>query len=210
MRTPPFWRKSPFTHCVRSKNVGLFASSPMRISIFSKKRKTPDEEFIEAHDTYARNILRHIYIRVSNRSSAEDILSETFLKTWQFLQRGGDVKNFKSFLYKVASNLIIDYYRRKPSAPVSLEDLSKEPVADIMSAEDILDRKFSYVFLRNSLKKLPLKYREIIMYRYIDELSIKEIKQITGKSVANIYVILHRGLKLLKSDLKEKRYDKKK
>ncbi|MBI2459352.1 MAG: RNA polymerase sigma factor [Parcubacteria group bacterium] len=170
--------------------------------IFPNQKPEAEIQFMQAYDNYSRNILRHIYIRVSNRSAAEDILSETFLKTWQFLRQGQEIKNLKSFLYKVANNLIIDYYRKKSDRPVSLTDLIKEPAAEAPSAQDLVDKQFSDVFLKKYLDKLPPRYREIIIYRYLDELSIKEIKQITGKTAANIYVMLHRGLKLLKGSLK--------
>lgn len=181
----------------------------MRVSIFPKKRKKPDEEFIEAYDAYAHNILRHIYIRVSSHSSAEDILSETFLKTWQFIAGGGEIKNIKSFLYKIANNLIIDFYRGKHKTPVSLEKFSEDIVSKEVSIEEKIDKKTRDTFLKNHLNTLPHPYREIIIYTYIDELNVKEIRQITGKTAANIYVILHRGIAMLKHRIK-KEFDEKK
>lgn len=174
------------------------------------ERKNIEERFLEAYDKYSRNILRHIYMRVSGRALAEDILSETFLKTWQFAVNGGEIRNFKSFLYKIANNLIIDYYRKKSKTPLSLEESLKEPVGDAPSPEKTVDEKLLAQSVRGYLEVLPPLYREIIIYRYIDELSIKEIKDITGKTAANIYVILHRGLRQLKSSLKEKNYDENK
>lgn len=171
------------------------------------ERKNIEEQFLEAYDRYSRNILRHIHIRVSQYSSAEDILSETFLRTWQFVVEGGEIKSFKSFLYKTANNLIIDYYRKKAKTPLSLEESFIEPVAGEPSPESALDEKLLAQTVRSYLESLPPSYREIVIYRYIDDLTIKEIKEITGKTAANIYVILHRGLKQLKNNLKEKKYD---
>lgn len=174
------------------------------------KRQNIEERFLEAYDKYSKNILRHIYLRVSSRLSAEDILSETFLKTWQFAMNGVEIRNFKSFLYKTANNLIIDYYRKKSKTPFSLEESSKEFVEDAPSAETTMDEKLLAQSVRSYLEELSSPYREIIIYRYIDELSIKEIKELTGKTAANIYVILYRGLRRLRRNLKEKNYGKNK
>lgn len=175
-------------------------------------RKEAARQFLESYDKYSKNILRHIYFRVSNSSSAEDILSEAFLKTWQFIVKGGKINDFKSFLYKTTNNLIIDYYRKKSKIALSLEELPQEFTQDhsSISIDEVIDEKLLARQIRSYLRRLPPPYKEIIIYRYIDELTIKEIRKITGKTPANIYVIIHRGIKLLKNNLKEKNYGKNK
>ena len=56
-------------------------------------------------------------------------------------------------------------------------------------------------FIKKRLNELPDDYKQIVIFRYIDELSVGEIKNITGKSITNIYVIIHRALKSLKQKL---------
>ena len=68
-------------------------------------------------------IFRHCYFRVFDRERARDLVQETFLKTWEYLTRGHDIENIRAFLYRVATNLIIDDSRRKKE--ISLEQLSE-------------------------------------------------------------------------------------
>jgi len=164
--------------------------------------KKLEKQFLDAYDQYAEAILRHVFLRVDSWAIAQDLTSETFVKTWQFIAGGGKVKNFKSFLYRVCNNLIIDYYRSKTKTNISLEDIGEqsEPV-QAMPYKDI-DTSIMFESIKKHLDSLPYDYKQILIYRYIDELDITEIKKITGKSITNIYTIIHRGLKMLREKLK--------
>lgn len=157
--------------------------------------------FLESYDKYSANIFRHIYLRVNNRAVTQDIISETFVKTWEYLRNGNSIKNFKSFLYTTANNLIIDYYRKKSKAPLSLEEtLEIAELTESSTAENI-ENTINIEAVKEYLAILPDHYKEIIIYRYVDDLSIKEIKNITGRSFSDIYVTIHRGLKILRNKI---------
>lgn len=162
-----------------------------------------EETFSKAYNDLAKYIFRHIYFRVSEINLAEDLTSETFLKSWKYLSEGKEVGNMKSFIYKVANNLVIDYYRVKNSLPASLDAMKDYIDPKAGDSEGKIDRKLDLAKILKVMSTLPDAAKQIILYRYIDELSIEEIKQITGKSTINIYVILHRGLKALKNKLKQ-------
>jgi len=166
--------------------------------------KKLEKEFLDAYDQYAEVILRHAYLRVNSRAIAQDLTSETFMKTWQFIANGGEVKKFKSFLYRVCNNLVIDYYRSKAKTNVSLEDVAEqsEPAEDL--PYENIDTGIAYESVKKHLDSLPQEYKQILIHRYIDELDILEIKEITGKSVTNIYTIIHRGLKMIRKKIYEK------
>lgn len=163
--------------------------------------KKIENGFLESYDKYSANIFRHIYFRVNNRAVTQDIISETFVKTWEYLKNGNSIKSFKSFLYTTANNLIIDYYRRKSKAPLSLEDTLEVAELTELSATENIDNTINIETAKEYLAILPDHYKEIIIYRYIDDLSIVEIKNITGRSFSDIYVTIHRGLKILKSKI---------
>ncbi|KKQ21557.1 hypothetical protein A2999_02520 [Candidatus Wolfebacteria bacterium RIFCSPLOWO2_01_FULL_38_11] len=172
-------------------------------SKFSKNKEMRIEEaFLAAYDQCSENILRHIYFRVSNMALAEDLTSETFLKTWQYLSGGKEVKNLKGFLYQVANNLIIDHYRQKPKEAVSFDNLP-EFKDDKKSLSRDIDKGIEIGLLKKNLEQLSEDYRKILIYRFIDDLSIDEISKITDKSSVNIYVIIHRAIKVLKKKIFE-------
>ncbi len=169
--------------------------------ILDKKQNNLGEEFLTAYDSYSKGIWRHIYLRLNNRHLAEDLTSDTFLKAWQYIMEGKEIKNFKAFLYQIANNLIIDQYRQKHKETVSLEEVSETPDIEKISVEKKIDDEAMVDFIKKRLNELPDDYKQIVIFRYIDELSVGEIKNITGKSITNIYVIIHRALKSLKQKL---------
>ena len=158
-----------------------------------------EQDFLKSYDDYAAKILRHIYFRVSNKSIAEDLTAETFMKTWDYLRRGNPIKNFKSFLYRVANNLVIDYYRGKAYEPIPVETLEEEAEPAHLGVAALFESKFKLEIIQGHLSLLPKDHQEILVYRFIDELNITEIRELTGKTAANIYVIIHRALKLLRN-----------
>lgn len=157
--------------------------------------------FLQAYDNHSAKILRHIFFRVDGKEIAEDLTSETFFKTWQYLREGRKIKNITGFLYQVANNLIIDHYRSKSKKPVSLDEIA-EPIDNLkVSHEDKIDMKIDFALVKKHLDLLPDIYSRIVIYRFIDGLSIVEIKELTGKSTVNVYVIIHRAIKILRKNI---------
>ena len=157
------------------------------------------EQFMKAYDELSDAIFRHCWFKIGDKEKAKDIMQDTFTKTWQAINQGSQVSNLKPFLYKVANNLIIDEYRKKKE--LSLDGLMAdgfEPGFDeLKTTEQVIDAKL----VINTINQLDDKYREAVLMRYIDELSLKEIAEITGDSENNISVRIHRGLQQLKDIL---------
>ncbi|MEK9154496.1 MAG: RNA polymerase sigma factor [Patescibacteria group bacterium] len=169
-----------------------------------KKPMTNEKLFISAYDEISAPLLRHIYFRVNNQQLAEDLLQETFFKTWQYIASGEkEIKSLKSFLYSVANNLVIDHWRQKPKAPVSLENenMEAENFNDETSPEKNFDRLFYKELVQNHLSELGDDYKQILLYRYVDDLTIKEISEVIRKTPNNISVMIHRALKMLKEKI---------
>ena len=161
----------------------------------------PDQEqlFIKSYKEHTDALFRFCYMRVSDRELAKDLLQDVFLKAWQYLQKGNEVKSMKSFLFSVATNAVIDEYRKKKAS--SLDSLSDQGfdvgVDDREALVETLDGKRAMAFLGS----IPKKYRDAIYLQYVEGLSLKEISQITGESPNNISVRVHRGLEKLREIL---------
>ena len=165
---------------------------------------TIEQTFLEAYEAHADAIFRYCYFQTSNREIALDLSQDTFTKTWEYLRGGKEVENLKAFLYKVARNLIIDYRRKKKST--SLDYLVEEGF-DYSDTEDILLNKedeFDSLKARDALEELSDSYKEILTFRFVDDLSIKEIAEKTGMTENNISVRIHRGLQKLNEELSHK------
>lgn len=154
---------------------------------------TPDE-FSQAYDQYADAIFRHCFFRVRDRQRARDLTQETFLKTWDYLASGHAVDNLRPFLYTVASNLIIDGSRKRTESSLeALQDEGFEPGAPDPQHDPIEAKE-----LRALLDTINPKYREVIMMRYLDDLSVKDIAASLEISENLASVRLHNGIKELR------------
>jgi len=165
-------------------------------------KKNDKQAFIKAYDLYIDQIYRFIYFKVGNREEAEDLCSAVFLKTWNHILKNTlkDQKTLKALLYKVSRNLIIDYYRKnKERENISLNDGDKLDLADEkIDVKQNLEIKSDLLVLESKLPELKDEYREAIILRFVNELSIKEIADILDKSQGNVRVLIYRALNALR------------
>lgn len=150
-------------------------------------------EFLRAYDELADAVFRYCYFKLSNREIAKDIVQETFIKTWQYIVDGKDVGNMKAFLYKVARNLVVDEYRRRKATSLdAMQDDGFDPEGD--KAESLMIASEVDLILK-VVDKLPGKFREVIIMRYVHDLSPREIAEILNEQENAISVRLNRAVK---------------
>jgi len=167
------------------------------------KIKNKDKQaFIKAYDLYIDQLYRFIYFKVGSREEAEDLCSAVFLKTWNYILTNSlkDEKTLKALLYKIARNLIIDHYRKnRVRETVSLDHGHGIEVIDEKQDTDRdLEIKTDLLVLETKLPELKDEYREVIILRFVNELSIKEISEILAKSKGNVRVLVYRALNALR------------
>ena len=165
--------------------------------------KNPRKIFSQIYDRYIDKIYRFIFFKVNSQEIAQDLTSETFLKTWETYQNGNpEIENIQAYLYKTARNLVIDFYREKGKVQIVSADnpLIPDPAPNLeekaMLSSD-LDQ------IRQALTELNDDYQNVIIWYYLDDLSISEISQMLGRTDDATRVLLHRALKTLKEKLKE-------
>jgi len=185
-----------------------------------KKGQTDNQEgnqedgFLKAFEEYNNALFRHACARLNNRERALDLVYDTFTKVWLYLKAGHEINSYRSFLYKVLNNLIIDEYRKQKE--VSLDNLLEMEGVDEGSFLDLqedteaslidkLDGKKAF----SLVKELPEVYREVIILRFADGLGPKEISSLIEESENVVSVRLFRGLKMLREKVNEKMNKKK-
>lgn len=159
--------------------------------------------FSQIYDQYVDKIYRFIFLKVSSQEIAEDLCSETFLKSWQvFRQNNQEIENPQAFLYKIAKNLVIDHYREKGKAQFVSADCV--PIDD---PENDLEKKSlaqsDMETVRTALVDLKDDYQEVIILHYINDLSIPEVAKAMNKTEGAVRVQLHRALKVLKNRINQ-------
>lgn len=167
--------------------------------LYLKAKQGDAEAFTLLFDKYSKKIYRFIYFKVSSKELAEDLASQCFLKVWEQITNGQPIKSFQAWLYQIARNLVVDYYRNREKEELRLiYQLEEAGIEDKFDPDENLDREQ----LEKLLFFLKSEIREIVVLRFIEGLSIKEISKIVDKSSANIRVIIHRALKELQEKIK--------
>lgn len=159
---------------------------------------------ISAYDLYAEKLYRYVFLRVNSKETTQDLVSNVFLKTWDYIRKEKiPIKNYQAFLYRVAHNLLVDYYKEKSRAAVSLEELNYNPgvLAQDSNLTEISHNKLEMEKVKKAMEKLKPEYREIISLRFVADLSIKEIAQVQEKSENAVSILIHRAIKELRQML---------
>lgn len=183
--------------------------------LMSRLKHRDREAFILAYDENIEEINRFVYFKVGNIEEANDLTSLIFLKAWNHVQNKNllEAKTLRALLYTIARNAIIDYYREEGSkkslsmdAMLDKEGEFKDPQGFLFPDEknkpdnmnEKIDKQSELDMIKEKLGHLKEEYREIIIMRFINDLSMDEIVNITKKTKGNIRVSLHRALKALK------------
>jgi RNA polymerase sigma-70 factor (ECF subfamily) len=161
-----------------------------------------EAEFTEAFDRYADELYRHAAFRLSDPEKAEELVQDTFLRSWNSVRAGTQIREMRAFLYRTMRHLIIDEYRRKK--PASLDALLAEPDAsdavladerdELEAAMDRLDGARAAALVG----ELPPAYAEALTLRFVDGLAPAEIADRLGETQNAVNVRVHRALKALR------------
>ncbi len=162
-----------------------------------KQKKEKQEVLTVAHHDYEKGLKARAFFKVHNKAVGEDLVQNTFMKTWMYLVKGGKIDTMKAFLYHILNNLIIDQYRKRKNTSLdALIEKGFEPsTGNSERLMNVLDRKAASLLIY----RLPETYRKVMKMKYIQNLSISEISILTGQTKNTVTVQLHRGLEKLKS-----------
>jgi RNA polymerase sigma-70 factor, ECF subfamily len=156
------------------------------------------KKFSKIYDTYVESIYRFIYIKVNSQEIAQDLTSDVFLKVWKSYQKQ-KLKNPRAFLYTTARHTIIDYYRTNKTtisidSVIEIEDSSQ----NIAKTEEISS---DIAVIQGKIKNLKEDYQNIVILRYVDDLSIAEISKVLEKSKGATRTLLSRAISELRKQL---------
>ncbi|MBI5152134.1 RNA polymerase sigma factor [Candidatus Peregrinibacteria bacterium] len=178
-------------------------------------QKGDSAAFGKLYDIFAESIYRYVFFRVSNEQDAADLTETVFLKAWENLHQYRAVRlrrtqahtnssptnSFSAWIFRIAHNLVIDHYRLGKQIEELTEDYMDERVGHhpIEKAEQAL----SSDNLKRALTGLKENYRQIIVLKYINDLSNEEIADVLKKNEGSVRILQFRALKALKKILEE-------
>lgn len=155
--------------------------------------------FAELYEAYAQKIFAFVYYKTHHRETAEDLVSQTFMKALEKITTFDATRgSFNSWIYQIARNSVCDHYRSLKFT----KDI--EDAWDISSDEDIardIGDRDQLEDVRVGLEKLSPQQREIIILRVWEGMKFSEIAEAVGKSEAACKMDFGRGVRKLKKEV---------
>lgn len=184
-------------------SIKLTSNSPVPEDIeglVSLARQGQSKALSELYDHFFEKIYRFIYYRVGHKETAEDLTEDIFVKAFGSLKNLKSDAVFESWLYQIARNKVIDYYRsKKLLVPIDEIENTLEYSTNVI---DNVNLGFEQKILLRLLKELTTEQQTIIKLKFFEELSNDIIAKITGKEEGAIRVIQHRAITKLRSLIK--------
>lgn len=163
--------------------------------------KASEQIFFSLYESQSDALFRFVFFRVSDREAAKDIVQEAFLKMWETLSSGRDIKNNRAFLFRIASNLVIDRYRK--AKEYSLDSLAEQGFDAPDDPGIPIEAKIDTDQALEILQSLPDKFHEAVWLRMVEEWSVQDIAALLDETQNAVSVRIHRGLKLWRKRLSE-------
>lgn len=169
--------------------------------IIEKVRNGETELFGELVSRYQNKIFAYVYKIVNHKEEAEDIVQETFIKVYKNLNSFDADRKFSSWLYRISHNETINYLKKHKRVTMLYYEegdylfnslkYEKDLIKELIIKED--DQQ-----LKKALGKLPLKYKDVIILKYLEDRSYEEIAQILNKPINTVGTLINRAKKQLK------------
>ncbi len=150
------------------------------------------------YDHYIRKIYNFIFYKTYNKDTAEDLTSQTFLKALKNIGSIDVERPISSWLYKIAQNTVIDYFRSKKEHR-DIDDIWDMDISDeSVDIEGGIDSAIEFKRVQKYLAKLKSEERDIIKMRVWQEMSYKEIAEALGKSESSCKMMYSRSIAKLR------------
>lgn len=160
---------------------------------------------------YRRSVYSITYRMIGHREEARDLAQEVFIRAFRSLHRYDPTRPFSSWIFKITSNLCIDYYRKKRLQTVSIHDTyegeDERPRIELVDPGPGPDDQFLSGAERDRLDvllhSLPPRYRVVVLLRHKEDMSYEEIADELEIPIGTVKARLHRAHRLLRTKLEE-------
>lgn len=147
---------------------------------------------------YHKPLFGYVYRLLEDEKLVEDVVQETFLKIYQQGRKGFVPKQFKPWIYKIATNVCKDYWRKPASR---LEYITDKEIEGTGQIHHIIDHQLERQWMVDSLNQLAIDYRTVLYLRFYQDLKYAEIAMALDIPINTVKTRIARGLKLLEAIL---------
>jgi RNA polymerase sigma-70 factor (ECF subfamily) len=159
--------------------------------------KRDSKAFAELYNRYVDRIYKYIYYKSGRTDEAEDLTAQVFLKAWEAVASyRWEGHPFSTWLYRIAHNQVIDYYRtHRESFPLDTVRASESGVDPF----EVAQLTFAAIKIRSALRHLTHDQERVITLRFLEGYSTKEVAAIMCKDAGSVRALQHRALRALQS-----------
>jgi len=151
----------------------------------------------ELYDLYHDRIYRYLHFKLPKPEDTDELTAEVFLRGWEYAT-SSHVENVNALFYRIARNLIADFYRRR------VEEEGIDSAHEIAVDDAMLERlavKEEVKELMKAIYALKDEYRDVLIMRYLDDMNASDIAEALEKTPNNIRVTLHRAKRALEEQM---------
>jgi RNA polymerase sigma-70 factor, ECF subfamily len=179
----------------------LAENSDSLAPILAKAKLGEQAAFGEIYNLYFKKIYQFIFYRVGHKEIAEDLAEEVFLKAFTKIASISENSAFSGWLYQIARNQVIDYYRAK-KLTISLDEIENtlEYESNVI---DVVNLEHQQKVMLKLLKELAPEQQIVLKLKFFEDLENTEIAEMLHKSEGAIRVIQHRGITKLQELIKK-------
>ncbi|SDO48062.1 sigma-70 family RNA polymerase sigma factor [Alkalicoccus daliensis] len=179
-------------------------AEPEKIAIDVNSIENTEQIIGQLMDNYSDEVLHLVYSYVKDRTTAEDLTQEIFIKCYEKLGQFNNKSSIKTWLYRIAINHCKDYLRSWHYRKIKFSDKIWDyiPSKSKHVEEEIISKNVADS-LTSAIMDLPIKYSEVVFLYYYEELSLSNISKITGVNSNTLKTRLKQARKLLKEKMKK-------
>jgi RNA polymerase sigma-70 factor (ECF subfamily) len=170
--------------------------------VLNRIQRFDTQALTEVYDSFAPRIYGYVYRRTGHIETAQEITAETFHRLLVALKNGsGPRDNLSAWLYRVAHNLIVDFYRKQPLQETI--ELDEESLAKPHPDQDLGIQNQLAAQARAALMQLTALQQQVITLRFLEGMSLKETAQIVQRDISAVKALQNRALNSLRRLMKE-------
>ena len=168
--------------------------------------KGDEKAFAELLDKYKAPVFSICYRMVRNSTDADDLAQEAFIRTFNVLDRYDPSYPFSSWLFRITSNLCIDFLRKEKGGMISLDkpidgaegEIPRELPSKDAKPDRMMETKEMMMALEEAITTLPEHYRVIVILRHQEQLAYEEISENLGIPLGTVKARIHRARNMIK------------
>ncbi len=166
------------------------------IEILKKAQAGSETAFADLYNAYFERIYNFIFYRVSHKETAEDLTEDVFVKVFGKIRGLAELQAFEGWLFQIARNKVIDYYRSKKQI-IPLEEIENTLEYET-NVVDVVNLQTQQTLFIKLLRELSPEQQQVIKLKFLEDLDNNIIAQILNKTEGAVRVLQHRAISKLK------------